>query len=394
MSTLVIAYDLPPAPNAGARRLEEIVGQAREAIKGRIVVLGPRGSTLRSNVEFIPFGVPLPAAGEAPWIRLAREARLALWLSRHVRWSRYDRAIMSSPLFVPTVAVAAVCRRRKIAYFLDVRDPYPTTFVEAGLIRRNGLIHLALLRAVTRLYSGARIITAATKGLAQEIRPYSGDTPVYTARNGHNGTQVSTTNSPRNRDGRFRVFCHGNFGAFQDLDVLTGLIEGVVQRTDHVDFSLVGRGAGRQILEKWVDDGFRKGRVNVLPPVPPDQLATVLWDADLGLSIRGGDWISRNAFPVRITDYLELGIPVLVSPHSEAGQLVNRLGVGACFPNAQVREMVEYVVDMSQRGEAYLSARAEADRWGPCFARSRTMRRIRCYLRKAFESDGAGGALR
>jgi hypothetical protein len=128
----------------------------------------------------------------------------------------------------------------------------------------------------------------------------------------------------------------------------------------------------------------------VTPAVGPDEVLGVLRNVHLGLSLRGPDSVSRHSFPVRITDYLELGVPVLVTPESEAGRLVNRLGLGYCCDHDDVPSMVSFVRQMAQRGDAYRVAREKVVQWRGCFSRRRSMRRFRSYLHQILH--GAPGA--
>jgi glycosyltransferase involved in cell wall biosynthesis len=379
---LLVAFDLPPAPNAGAQRLAHIVGEAAGEFGSGLLLIGPPDSKPPSDIDWQPIAAPLPQATQGPLGRLVRELGVGLHLRRLVRQGSTGGVVISSPLFIPTLMMTIELRRLRIPYLLDVRDPYPLVYVEAGLLRRDGLVHRRMLRAVRAMYLGAQLVTCATKGLAAEVRTTAPGATVRTMRNGHGGSYRSQAN-PSNPEW-FTIGCHGNFGAFQETEVLIAIVEGVLRTVPKARFTFVGRGRGRDLMAKRLCSWMEQGRVDVLGPVPPDDLGAAIAEFDLGLSVRSEDEISRRAFPVRVTDYLAQGIPVLVAPSSEAGRIVERLGLGGTFATDDVPGMVRFVGEFSQRGRSYEAARARVGSWRPAFARSRTMRHFRESLRDAF----------
>ena len=130
------------------------------------------------------------------------------------------------------------------------------------------------------------------------------------------------------------VACHGNFGAFQDVDLLIELAQRVLSGDERIELLIIGRGPGRLKIEEALRSFVVAGRVDIRAEVGHEEMRRLLSAADLGLSLRRNDAVSRHSFPVRVTDYLSLGLPVVVTPLSEAGGVAERIGVGHEFPNS------------------------------------------------------------
>jgi len=391
--TLVVAFDLPPTPNAGAQRLYHLVKSVRAAGEGAVHVLTPPGGQVPSGAVAVPFAAPIPQSQQGPVGRLAVEARLGTTLVSQLRRGRYDRVVISSPLFIPTLMILAWCRFARIPYLLDIRDPYPAVYVEAGLIRRGGAVERLLQRAARAMYRGARLVTTATKGLAEEVRQRVPEQDVRARRNGHGGRAPSFGSSDSGR-GRFRVACHGNFGAFQDQGLILEMVDRVLSKGDAVRFLFVGRGPGLDGIARARSERGWGDRVTVRPPATPVRLWEVLQGTHVGLSIRGDDGISRRAFPVRITDYLELGVPVVVIPHSEAGRIVDRLDLGRTFSSREIEAASDFICSLAGSPARYRSFRQRAQRWSPFFSRGQTLRRFPRDVRDAFPEWVSGERVR
>ena len=379
---LVVAFDLPPRPNAGARRIGRLVTAAIRAFPGRVTVLAPRNSAPIDGSRALRFRAPIPRSSQSPVLRLLQEVMIGIDATVRLSLMRPDLLLISSPLFVPTLIVTWMCRRLGIRYVVDVRDPYPGVYVAADLIRPDGLVAWLLTRLVLRMYEGAALVTAATRGLASGVRCLSPDSRVVALRNGY--SELATASHPA--AGRFTLACHGNFGAFQDVALLADVTHLVLQRREDVDALIIGRGPGRAQLEAVLAPQVAEGRVRILSEVPHDEMRRLLSGAHLGLSLRKDDEVSRDSFPVRVTDYLSLGLPVIITPPSEAGRVAHRIGVGRQFDNCEAREIVRYVLDLAEEGDEYQTIRSRVEVWRPYFAQSNTMRRADDLIRWAAQS--------
>ena len=358
-----------------------MVRDAREVLGDRLLVLAPSGSEVPTGVACKPLPGRLPSSGDRIAFRLLTEIALAVRLTHVLTQLNARGVVVSSPLFIPTLVLTWYLRRAKIPYVLDIRDPYPLVYAAAGIISPSSLVYRLLASATARMYSGAERITCATKGLAQGVREAAPSVRVITQRNGHQGADVRQRRRP---DNEFVVGCHGNFGAFQDAELISSLIRSLVESDPRITARIIGRGGGKDRLAESLADVCEQGRVSVVSAVAPDELPALIEPFDIGLSIRGADKLSAIAFPVRITDYFERGVPVVVSPPSEAGRLVERLSLGGVFEAGELDRMADFVLDLVQSGERYGAFVERVRAWAPAFSQKRTMRRFRGVLQAVF----------
>ena len=84
----------------------------------------------------------------------------------------------------------------------------------------------------------------------------------------------------------------------------------------------------------------------------------------VGLCLRMDDDVSRDAFPVKVWEYLGLGMPSIVTPHCEAGEFLERHSCGIQFPAGDVDAIVSAVLrfesEHDKRGEMSAKCRSAA----------------------------------
>ncbi|SVA47355.1 uncharacterized protein METZ01_LOCUS100209, partial [marine metagenome] len=70
--------------------------------------------------------------------------------------------------------------------------------------------------------------------------------------------------------------------------------------------------------------------------------------AHLGLSFRTDEKVSRGAFPVKIYEYIAFGIPIIVTPISEAGKFVEKNIIGYQYSHEQIDDILSTIIDLKE----------------------------------------------
>ncbi|MGH1441578.1 MAG: glycosyltransferase family protein [Cellvibrionaceae bacterium] len=112
--------------------------------------------------------------------------------------------------------------------------------------------------------------------------------------------------------GPVRIVLSGNLGAAQDESAIKLLIEemrGFPKRELH----LVG--SSSQFSTRASTNVFFHGTLSQA------DYACLLNSCHIGVSLRNNDFVGRNALPVRLFDYLSLGLPAVVYPRGEVEKL-------------------------------------------------------------------------
>jgi glycosyltransferase involved in cell wall biosynthesis len=64
--------------------------------------------------------------------------------------------------------------------------------------------------------------------------------------------------------------------------------------------------------------------------------------------LRKNDEISKDAFPVKIWEYLGLGIPSIVTPRCEAGDFLEANECGFQLESGHTRELVDKILELKE----------------------------------------------
>lgn len=245
-----------------------------------------------------------------------------------------DLAVISTPGYLAALIACWMARRRGVPYVLELRDVYPQVYAEAGLIRKTSWLYRFFRRRSMRMYQGARLVIAATRGLAQEV---SRDAPAARVTHVYNGFPASLLERTAAKSARFTVCFHGVLGFFQDVDTLLEVARELAAHD--VDVEVVGYGRkAEQIQQSGLANLRFHGRLSF------DQTMAIVQRCHVGLSLRLDEGISKDAFPVKVWEYLGSGMPSIVTPACEAGTFLEQNGCGYQLAAGATRAVVERVL--------------------------------------------------
>lgn len=245
-----------------------------------------------------------------------------------------DMAIISSPGYLAALVIAAYSRWRRVPYVLEMRDIYPQVYAEAGLIRRDSALYRFFSRRSRQLYRHARLVVCATQGLAREVGHEEPATQVLHVYNGFPGELLER---PARKHERFTVCFHGVLGFFQDIETLLKVAE-QLGRHD-IDVLVIGYGRKESPLQASTLSNLR-----FLGRQPFDATIAEIERCHVGLCLRLDDGISKDAFPVKVWEYLGLGIPSIVTPPCEAGDFLTAQDCGVVHAAGDVDAIVASVL--------------------------------------------------
>lgn len=334
---------MPPYSGAAALRGHSVVSglallrdQTRDAVR---VFTTTRAASRIPGAEVVSIDVPEVENSEGLVARMIGEIRMGLAAARVMFGaSRCDLAIISTPGYLTALIITARARRKRIPYVVELRDVYPQVYAEAGLLRRGSLPYRFFAKRSRRMYEGARLVIAATRGLAREVTQES---PQARVAHVYNGFPSSLRSRKATKHRRFTVCFHGTMGFFQDIETLLR----VAERLAPYDIEMVVIGYGRK--EGLLQEA-RLQNLHFLGRLSFERTIEEVERCHLGLCLRLDDGISKDAFPVKIWEYLGLGIPSIVTPPCEAGDFLEAEGCGLQLPAGNVESLVETVLRLKQ----------------------------------------------
>lgn len=313
---VVCAYYLPRS-NAPTVRLKHFVSELASQHEVRVLTADAGGpGQLGEEVARWPSLAQSNSDGFVA--RATRDGLFGLVAAYEVLRQRPEVLVVSSPLFATSVLATAAARLLRIPVVLDVRDPYPEVLAAAGTIRQTSRVFGVLRSIADWMYCSSATVVTVTRGFEEIIRGgghLPGPVQIIP-----NGFPEELMQHRATKHKRFTVAFHGTIGALQDADLLVDVARSL--EPEGIDMVVVGRGSSDGVLESAPPN------LRYLGQLPLVATIAEVARCHVGLSIRHSDQVSDAAIPVKIYEYLGLGMPVIVSPVSAGGDFVERLGVG------------------------------------------------------------------
>jgi glycosyltransferase involved in cell wall biosynthesis len=264
-----------------------------------------------------------------------------------------DVVLASSPPIFPMFPAWLICKLRRIPFVMEVRDLWPASAVQMGILKNRQLIGImAWMERV--LYNQAEKIVALTEGIRDDICargwPKS-KVELVTCGVDFDKLYPDAPGAAfiRNKHGwqdKKIVLYFGALGEANNLPVTLRSAQRLQSRQDIV-FVLIGDGMKRAETEKQVAAlGLRN--VLVLPPVPKDDARLYINAADLCLVTLRDIPLFDGAIPTKLIDYMACGKAVLCGIRGEAERIVDDAGAGVMFEPDNDEHLSELVAELLQ----------------------------------------------
>jgi glycosyltransferase involved in cell wall biosynthesis len=146
-----------------------------------------------------------------------------------------------------------------------------------------------------------------------------------------------------------------------------------------IDVVVVGYGRGSEVI-----GAYRGSNLIFYGMQPHDKTIEIIEKCHLGLCLRKNDPISKDSFPVKVWEYLGLGIPTIVTPRCEAGEFLEQNGCGCQFDSGSVGKIVEKINDIRSNPETACKMSSQARFVAAKFTREETGRTVAFEIKSAF----------
>lgn len=270
-----------------------------------------------------------------------------------------DVVLASSPPIFPMFPAWLICKLRRIPFVMEVRDLWPASAVQMGILKNRLLI--GIMGWMERvLYNQSEKIVALTEGIRDDICsrgwPES-KVELVTCGVDFDRLYPDLPGAAFIRDkygwqDKKIVLYFGALGEANNLPVILRAARRLQSRQD-VIFVLIGDGMKRSETEKQVAE---LGLTNVLllPPVPKDDARLYINAADLCLVTLQDIPLFDGAIPTKLIDYMACGKAVLCGIRGEAERIVEGAGAGVVFSpdnDEQLCDLVSALLEDGVRAE-------------------------------------------
>lgn len=348
-SKVVLVYHhIPPFPGAVAMRYKSVAHGIRHSEhfnNADIEVIAANAGDGEYQSGFTTTILPgyLLSNSKGLAFRLIGEFVFGLQVAFRVMRIKPKAVVLSSPLYISSILISHMCMMRRIKYVLEVRDLYPQVYKDTGVIQKLPFLYGFFNYFSKKIYRNAELIVSLTKGIEQSVAEDSPGTPVTTL---YNGFPSSVTQIKTHKHPRFTLCFHGILGFYQDVEMLLDLARSL--ENESIDIVVVGYGRKSELLQTDAPSNLKfMGRL------PNDKTLEVASKCHVGLSFRLDAELSGYSFPVKIWEYLGLGLPVVIAPYSEAGDFVSEVGCGYQFKAGDLDNIRESIIKLKEDADLY-----------------------------------------
>lgn len=311
-----------------------------------------------------------------------------------------DVVLASSPPIFPMFSACLICKVRRIPFVIEVRDLWPASAVQMGVVKNRQLI--AIMTWMEKLlYNQSRKIIALTEGIRDDIcargwperkvelvipgvdfdRLYP-DPPGAALIREKYGWQDKRV-----------VMYFGAIGEANNIPVILRTAQRLRERKD-ILFVLVGDGMKRHATERQVSENDLDN-VLVLPPVPKEEARLFINAASLCLVTLRDIRLFDGAIPTKLIDYMACGKPVLCGVRGEAQRIVEEAGAGIAFEPEDDAQLGRLVVDLLNDGERAASMAASGLAYVQSrFSAAKTRLQMEALLLEIAQSGAGNGVTR
>lgn len=260
-----------------------------------------------------------------------------------------DVIIGSSPPIFPIFSTWVVCKIRRIPFILEVRDLWPESAVQMGILKSKPLINIMTWMEKI-LYSQARTIIALTDGIRKNIcdRGWPKEkvmlvtccvdtTQLYP--DIESGLEIRKR---YNLEGKKIILYFGALGEANNIPVILRAAKCLAQNKDIV-FMLVGDGMKRKEIEKSVEE-MQLTNLILHKAVPKDQARAYINAADLCIVTLLDIPLFDGALPTKLFDYMACNKPILCGVAGEAKQLIEKAQSGLIFAPNNEKQLADLIL--------------------------------------------------
>jgi glycosyltransferase involved in cell wall biosynthesis len=259
----------------------------------------------------------------------------------------------SSPPLSVGVLAAALARRFRVRWALDVRDLWIEAAGSLGVVDTGGVIDRAK-RLEAWLYRDAAAITAPTEAFRKHLAANGVDRDkLYLLPNGASEECLAVRSKRFDRsafelpEDRFVWTFAGNVGLSQGLDTA---VEAAGLLGPGFQLLILGDGASRPRLEEAAAE-LPPGSVVFRGPVDPLRAAEHMRASDALLVSLADDPTAARTIPVKLYDSCAVGRPVVVAAPGESSRLAEELNVGVAVEPGDAQALARAVRALSEDPE-------------------------------------------
>jgi len=290
---------------------------------------------------------------------------------------KFDVVIVTSPPLFVGVSGYLVSRLRRIPFVFEVRDLWPESAIDTGVLKSKMIIRLAYW-VEAFIYRMAKLINVLTPAFYTVLKEKKG-IPASKLIQISNAADFSLSEKLLNEfdrdvfrkehglDGRFVITYVGAHGLANYLEQL--LDAGAALSDTNVLFLLIGQGMEKERLQKLAKER-NITNVRFLDAVPKAEVFRYILASEMGASVLKKVDTFKTVYSNKTFDYMSCKKPILMAIDGVSRQLLEEAGAGSYIEpqntaeyNRVIRAYLHDPARLSMEGESgYRFAKENFDR--------------------------------
>lgn len=259
----------------------------------------------------------------------------SLWAGLFRIKGRFDLVLVTSPPIFIGITAYILSKIKKVPMIFEVRDLWPESVIDTGVIKNKLLIKLSYLLEKF-LYNKARLITVLTpafRGILIEKKMINPAKIIYipNAADFNLSENLLLTFDPqilRKQKGamdKFVIIYVGAHGLANGLQQILDTAE--LLKDTNVVFWLIGKGMKRNEL---MVDAFKRELNNIefIEPVPKSEVFKYILASDMGTSVLIRNETFKTIYSNKTFDYMSCKKPVLLAIDGVSRKMIEEAQAG------------------------------------------------------------------
>lgn len=301
----------------------------------------------------------------------------ALWAGLFKAKGKFDVVIVTSPPLFVGITGYLVSRLRRMPFVFEVRDLWPESAIDTGVLTNKLIIKLAYW-VEAFIYRKAKLINVLTPAFYNTLRDKKGiaENKLIQISNAADFSLSEKLLSSFDRDafrrqhdldGRFVITYVGAHGVANHLEQILDAGEQLVDT--NVLFLLIGQGMEKERLVRLAGERNIKN-VRFLDSVPKAEVFRYILASEMGASVLKRVDTFKTVYSNKTFDYMSCKRPILMAIDGVSRELVEAAGAGvyvapenAAEYNRIIRQYLAEPGRIAREGESgYRYARENFDR--------------------------------
>ena len=123
---------------------------------------------------------------------------------------------------------------------------------------------------------------------------------------------------------------------------------------DNAKLRIIGDGDIKSQLEERIIQKKLENKIELKGKIPFEELMNETYKADLGIALEENLGLNYYyALPNKLFDYIQTGVPVLVSPFPEMQKIVNKYEIGTVYDHKDAQSLANKILEIFELKNRY-----------------------------------------